>query len=116
VMPTSGGELETIAPAHACPERGLFMLARTSPGAQSGGRHASIVRGRYWVLAEGFAPVSSTRESTKPCRFRPSARSFCHDPFLGWPPEIFQDMSFAIRGSTSSGSTSEPASLTHDGL
>jgi hypothetical protein len=63
--PTSGGELETIAPVHARPERGLVLLARTDPGAQSSGRHASIVRGRYRVLAESFALVPSATESTK---------------------------------------------------
>src|SRR5690348_1925081 len=89
VIPTSGGEVEMIAPPHPCPERELFKLARTEPGAHSGGRHASVVRGHYRDLAQGFAPIPSATESTKPCRFRPPARSFCHDPLLkGLPQDL----------------------------
>jgi hypothetical protein len=65
----------------------------------------------YRALPAFLAAITCRANSARILRFSTSAKLYVYETILRWPPENFKDMSFAI-----SGSTSELASLTHDGL
>jgi hypothetical protein len=67
--------------------------------------------GGYRALPASLMVITRRANSAKVWRSRTPARLYVYDAVLSWPPENFKDRSFAI-----SGSTSEPVSLTHDGL
>jgi len=71
----------------------------------------TMVMGGYWTRPDRLSVSSRLAKLTKSQRFRTLWRWHLCETLLRWPPENFKHMSFAI-----SGSTSELASLTHDGL
>jgi hypothetical protein len=81
---------------------------------RSGGLREGVVSGI--VMASGYrafaalALITLAAKVAKICTCSTSAKSYSCETLLGWPPENFKDLSFAI-----SGSTSELASLTRDG-
>jgi hypothetical protein len=71
----------------------------------------TVVMGGYCPLPRPLTAISRPANSARVLGFRTCGRLYSCDTFLGWLTENFKGTSFAT-----SGSTSEPASLTHDGL